>query len=94
MKVKIVDVAREANVSVATVSRVVNNIPLVNEETRERVLAAIKKPAISPMPSPAALRSRRPIPWASSSRIFRTRFIRRSSGALKMSAAFTIIISS
>ena len=28
MKVKIVDVAREANVSVATVSRVVNNIPL------------------------------------------------------------------
>ena len=43
MKVKIVDVAREANVSVATVSRVVNNIPLVNEETRERVLAAIKK---------------------------------------------------
>ena len=48
MKVKIVDVAREANVSVATVSRVVNNIPLVNEETRERVLAAIKKTGYKP----------------------------------------------
>ncbi|MDN5307259.1 MAG: LacI family transcriptional regulator, partial [Eubacteriaceae bacterium] len=48
MKVKIVDVAREANVSVATVSRVVNNIPLVNEETRERVLEAIKKTGYKP----------------------------------------------
>lgn len=48
MKVKIVDVAREANVSVATVSRVVNNIPLVNEETRERVLSAIKKTGYKP----------------------------------------------
>lgn len=48
MKVKIVDVAREANVSVATVSRVVNNIPLVNEETKERVLEAIKKTGYKP----------------------------------------------
>lgn len=48
MKVKIVDVAKEANVSVATVSRVVNNIPLVNEETRERVLEAIKKTGYKP----------------------------------------------
>jgi LacI family transcriptional regulator len=48
MKVKIVDVAKEANVSVATVSRVVNNIPLVNEETRERVLKAIKKTGYKP----------------------------------------------
>lgn len=48
MKVKIVDVAKEANVSVATVSRVVNNIPLVNEETKERVLEAIKKTGYKP----------------------------------------------
>ncbi|AFA48152.1 LacI family DNA-binding transcriptional regulator [Acetobacterium woodii] len=48
MRVKIVDVAREANVSVATVSRVVNNIPLVNEETKERVLEAIKKTGYKP----------------------------------------------
>lgn len=48
MRVKIVDVAKEANVSVATVSRVVNNIPLVNEETKERVLEAIKKTGYKP----------------------------------------------
>jgi LacI family transcriptional regulator len=48
MKVKIVDVAKEANVSVATVSRVVNNIPLVNEETRQRVLDAIKRTGYKP----------------------------------------------
>ena len=48
MKVKIVDVAKEANVSVATVSRVLNDIPLVNEETRERVLEAIKNTGYKP----------------------------------------------
>lgn len=35
MAVRIKDVAREANVSVATVSRVINNVPLVNEETKK-----------------------------------------------------------
>lgn len=48
MKVKISDVAREANVSVATVSRVVNDIPLVNEDTRQRVLEAIEKTGYKP----------------------------------------------
>lgn len=48
MNVKIKDVAREANVSVATVSRVLNNIPLVNEETKKRVLDAIEKTAYKP----------------------------------------------
>jgi LacI family transcriptional regulator len=43
MVVKINDVAREAMVSIATVSRVVNNIPIVNEDTRLRVEEAIKK---------------------------------------------------
>src|SRR5690554_529906 len=43
MAVKIKDVAREANVSVATVSRVLNNVPLVNDDTKKRVLDAIKK---------------------------------------------------
>jgi LacI family transcriptional regulator len=48
MGVKIKDVAKEANVSVATVSRVINDIPLVNEETKQRVLDAIKKTGYKP----------------------------------------------
>ncbi len=48
MKVKIKDVAKEAHVSVATVSRVVNDIPLVNEDTKQRVLDAIKKTGYKP----------------------------------------------
>jgi len=39
----IFDVAKESNVSIATVSRVVNDIGKVTPETRDLVLAAIKK---------------------------------------------------
>ena len=39
--VTIVDVAREANVSYSTVSRVVNNKSYVKPETRQRVLQAM-----------------------------------------------------
>ncbi|MCR1898719.1 LacI family transcriptional regulator [Irregularibacter muris] len=48
MSVKIKDVAKEANVSVATVSRVLNNVPLVNEETKKRVLEAIERTGYKP----------------------------------------------
>ncbi len=48
MSAKIKDVAAEANVSIATVSRVLNDIPLVNKETRDRVLEAIKKTGYKP----------------------------------------------
>lgn len=48
MSVKIKDVAKEANVSVATVSRVLNNIPLVNDETKKRVLDAIERTGYRP----------------------------------------------
>ncbi len=48
MTVKIKDVAKEANVSVATVSRVLNDVPLVNEETKKRVLDAIEKTGYKP----------------------------------------------
>lgn len=41
--VSINDVARESGVSVATVSRVINNFPSVKEENRSKVLRAIKK---------------------------------------------------
>lgn len=37
------DVAREAEVSVATVSRVINNVGYVNEDTRKKVESAISK---------------------------------------------------
>lgn len=43
MATSIKDVAREANVSIATVSRVLNNVDVVNEDTKKRVLEAINK---------------------------------------------------
>lgn len=48
MGAKIKDVAQKANVSIATVSRVINNIPLVNDETKQRVLEAIKETGYRP----------------------------------------------
>lgn len=42
------DVAREAGVSTATVSRILNNSPNVLPETRERVMAVIKKMNYNP----------------------------------------------
>ncbi|MGQ0437983.1 LacI family DNA-binding transcriptional regulator, partial [Bacillus sp. B-TM1] len=43
MNVTIYDVAREANVSMATVSRVVNGNPNVKPTTRKKVLEAIDR---------------------------------------------------
>lgn len=43
MAASIKDVAREAGVSIATVSRVLNDVDVVNEETKKKVLDAIKK---------------------------------------------------
>jgi len=48
MKVNIRDVAREANVSMSTVSRVINNNYPVKEETRSRVEEAVRKLNFSP----------------------------------------------
>lgn len=48
MKVTINDVAKEANVSMSTVSRVINNNYPVKKETRERVEKAIKKLRFNP----------------------------------------------
>ncbi|MDQ3461290.1 MAG: LacI family transcriptional regulator [Deinococcota bacterium] len=42
-RVKIKDVAKHANVSISTVSRVVNELDRVNPETRERVLEVIRE---------------------------------------------------
>lgn len=43
MATSIKDVAKDAGVSIATVSRVLNDVDVVNEETKKKVLAAIKK---------------------------------------------------
>ena len=43
MKTTIVDVAKACNVSVATVSRVINGNYPVKEETKEKVLAGVRR---------------------------------------------------
>ena len=44
MKITIVDIAEKAGVSVATVSRIINNVPnAASEQTRDRVLRIIKE---------------------------------------------------
>lgn len=48
MAVSIADVAKRANVSISTVSRVLNRRTLVNEQTRSRVEAAIRELGYAP----------------------------------------------
>jgi len=43
VKINIRDIARLANVSVATVSRVINGSPNVSEKTRKKVLKIIQE---------------------------------------------------
>jgi LacI family transcriptional regulator len=58
-KATINDVARIAGVSKKTVSRVINRSPLLNSETRERVLQVISDLAYVPNPQARALALRR-----------------------------------
>lgn len=58
MPVTIYDVARQANVGVGTVSRVLNNSPRVSPDTRQRVLAVIESLNFHPS-APAQRLSRR-----------------------------------
>ena len=58
-KVTITDVARAANVSIKTVSRVVNGEPNVRDDTRERVRQAILKLDYRPNPSARSLATKR-----------------------------------
>lgn len=51
IKIKITDVAEAAGVSIATVSRVINGADNVSEETRKKVIKAIKNLGYKPMPS-------------------------------------------
>lgn len=58
MAVTINDVAKEAGVSITTVSRVINGNYPVSKETRERVEAAIKKLNFQPNPIARSLVSK------------------------------------
>lgn len=51
------EVAKRANVSISTVSRVINNVPKVDPETRERVLKAIRELDYTPNRVAQRLRS-------------------------------------
>ena len=53
------DVAREAQVSKKTVSRVINQSPFVKEDTREKVNAVIKTLGFTPDPQARGLAFRR-----------------------------------
>ena len=57
MPVRLIDVAKKANVSVATVSRVINNKDRVAEETREKVMQAVKILQFYPNDSARSLRN-------------------------------------
>ncbi|MBI1992797.1 MAG: LacI family DNA-binding transcriptional regulator, partial [Candidatus Omnitrophica bacterium] len=50
-KIDIAEVAKAAGVSTTTVSRVINHVPTVSEENRQRVLEAVKKLKYRPNPS-------------------------------------------
>ena len=48
MNYTIYDIAKDCNVSVATISRVLNNSSAVNEKTRQKILDSIKKHKYAP----------------------------------------------
>ena len=52
--VTIRDVARHAGVSVATASRALNGLDVVNPQTRDRILSVMQELGFTPSPPPAA----------------------------------------
>ena len=59
MSVTIKDVSKDANVSIKTVSRVINNEVNVSEDTKDRVLQSILKLGFKPNKNAQSLRSKR-----------------------------------
>src|SRR5690242_221214 len=58
-KLTIVDIARKAGVSIRTVSRVLNDSPFVNAETRDRIKSIIESTSYSPNSRARGLASNR-----------------------------------
>src|SRR5690606_41541644 len=65
-KLTISDIARLANVSKKTISRVINHSGLVRDETRDKIMQIVATPGYAPDPPARALPPRRPSPPASS----------------------------
>ena len=59
MSVTIKDVSKDANVSIKTVSRVINNEVNVSEDTKHKVLQSITKLGFKPNKNAQSLRSKR-----------------------------------
>lgn len=59
MKITIRNVAQEANVSIATVSKVINQTGKISEKTRKKVLVAMEKLNYKPDAAAASLRGKR-----------------------------------
>jgi LacI family transcriptional regulator len=58
MKTKLKDIAEHLNISVSTVSRVLNNKDRVDDDTRQRVLKALEELHYQPNEIARSLRSR------------------------------------
>lgn len=56
-------IAKELGISVTTVSRALNGYDDVSQETRARVEAEAKRPAIGPIPLPGVLKWAKSMPW-------------------------------
>ena len=92
-KVTIHDVARAANVSAATVSRVLNNSDHpVKPELKEKILLASKQLGYIPNLQARNLKSKKVHPSGSSFRLLRTHFIRLLYGESKMRSSAGITI--
>lgn len=77
MAISIKDVAKEADVSIATVSRVLNDIDVVNDDTKKRVLDAIKDLGYRPNIVARSLKTQKQEQLGLSYRTFQVSFILR-----------------
>jgi LacI family transcriptional regulator len=92
VNITIYDVAREANVSMATVSRVVNGNPNVKPVTRKKVLEVIDRLGYRPNAVARGLASKKQQPLGLSFRTSRISFSQNSHVVSKISQLCTSTI--